>query len=71
MTIFEQHYTSILRHMRERVKKEVMISKACINGDQNKTHNSLAQELENIEFLMHEMKRILFLKETRDGLTKI
>ena len=57
--------------MRERVKKEVFVSKASINGDQNKTHNSLVQEIENIDLLMHEMKRIIFLKETRDNLTKI
>lgn len=71
MTIFEEHYTYILKHMRERVKKEVFVSKASINGDQNKTHNSLVQEIENIDLLMHEMKRIIFLKETRDNLTKI
>lgn len=41
-----------------------------ISGNSNKMENPLAFEIQNVQHLYDDMKRILFLKNTRQGLLK-
>ena len=70
-TAFELHYKNTLIFMKGRIKQEVTFNKNRINGNKNKMENALSEEVQNIEMLSHDMKRIMFLKATRDGLTKM
>ena len=57
-------------HMRQRIQKEVTHAKTLISGNNNKMENPLAEEAQNIDNFCEELKRIIFLKNTRENLTK-
>jgi len=58
--------------MRQRIQKEVTHAKTLtlISGNNNKMENPLAEEAQNIDNFCEELKRIIFLKNTRENLTK-
>jgi hypothetical protein len=56
--------------MKQRIRNEVDATRNMISGNSNKMDNPLALEIQNIQHLYDDMKRILFLKKTRHRLLK-
>lgn len=60
----------VLAHMRGRMRREVEYARGRVEGNWDKTDNPISEEMENVEVLVQEMKRVGMLKQTREGLKR-